>query len=598
MVGATDDAESSTVRAPALAMSFTPLARVQYSQEHLSRAASSILRRTSQSSSSSRRKTGDTLSGDTSEGLLDSARDALATSALPPPTHFSWDPPDMWSRPYIGYMAHYVCIGMVNGILQNCLQPYCQYVAMGEPNQCSTLAAFVNLPWSYKLLYGLLSDTVPLFGQHRKPYIAIGWALTAAGALAGALLGELGITPPLELIAVLFLGITFAYLIADCAADAALVTFTTREPPSSRGSILATAYLVRFLSNVVASCVLAFLFNGPPTHGTFSFGLTTAQLLWIVCGSVGVLMGATLPMMVDHSGGGGELDTSSGESKGARALLRDFSRLMAQPAAWRLACAMTALTSLGLVNNNATNNANAEWFSMSPLQFGISAALNSVVLSVGMWAFKRWLLNVNWRITYAVGALGMQAFGLLYLLTIYYPYFRNGWWIVFTSQDQELAYALTFAIGVVIIPEITLPGYEGLTYGAITTFTNCAQNITSMINNLLLAVWPSNASRDDLKSDTPEVQRHMMYLTIATAAVALSSLAFLPLLPAQKDHIAQLRLRPAAPRAGNLMVAALALLMLFGTTFTILPVLPATSCLIIAGGNSWSLPCGANATAS
>ena len=270
---------------------------------------------------------------------------------------------------------------------------------------------------------------------------------------------------------------------------------------------------------------------------------------------------------------------------------------MAQPAAWRLACAMTALTSLGLVNNNATNNANAEWFSMSPLQFGISAALNSVVLSVGMWAFKRWLLNVNWRITYAVGALGMQAFGLLYLLTIYYPYFRNGWWIVFTSQDQELAYALTFAIGVVIIPEITLPGYEGLTYGAITTFTNCAQNITSMINNLLLAVWPSNASRDDLKSDTPEVQRHMMYLTIATAAVALSSLAFLPLLPAQKDHIAQLRLRPAAPRAGNLMVAALAALMLFGTTFTILPVLPATSCLIIAGGNSWSLPCGANATA-
>ena len=65
-----------------------------------------------------------------------------------------------------------------------------------------------------------------------------------------------------------------------------------------------------------------------------------------------------------------------------------------------------------------------------------------------------------------------------------------------------------------------------------------------MINNLLLAVWPSNASRDDLKSDTPEVQRHMMYLTIATAAVALSSLAFLPLLPAQKDHIAQLRFRP------------------------------------------------------
>ena len=306
-------------------MSFTPLARVQYSQEHLSRAASSILRRTSQSSSSSRRKTGDTLSGDTSEGLLDSARDvALATSAPPPPTH-SWDPPDMWSRPYIGYMAHYVCIGMVNASCRTACSRTASTWRWASSNQCSTLAAFVNLPWSYKLLYGLLSDTVPLFGQHRKPYIAIGWALTAAGALAGALLGELGITPPLELIAVLFLGITFAYLIADCAADAALVTFTTREPPSSRGSILATAYLVRFGSRTSSrSCVLAFLFNGPARTAP-SPGLTTAPgSLWIVCGSVVVLMGATLPMMVDHSGGGGELDTSSGESR-ARAAPRLFA---------------------------------------------------------------------------------------------------------------------------------------------------------------------------------------------------------------------------------------------------------------------------------
>ena len=107
---------------------------------------------------------------------------------------------------------------------------------------------------------------------------------------------------------------------------------------------------------------------------------------------------------------------------------------------------------------------------------------------------------------------------------------------------------------------------------------------------------PHSADPTDRRPAAP-LHTHR-YLTLATAAVALSSLAFLPLLPSQKGHIAELRLRPAAPRAGNLMVAALALLMLFGTTFTILPVLPATSCLIIAGGNSWSLPCGANATAS
>ena len=58
---------------------------------------------------------------------------------------------------------------------------------------------------------------------------------------------------------------------------------------------------------------------------------------------------------------------------------------------------------------------------------------------------------------------------------------------------MEFAYAFTFVIGIIIVPEITLPGYEGIIYGAITTFSNQAQNITNAINNLLLSIWPSNA---------------------------------------------------------------------------------------------------------
>ena len=59
-----------------------------------------------------------------------------------------------------------------------------------------------------------------------------------------------------------------------------------------------------------------------------------------------------------------------------------------------------------------------------------------------MWAFKRYMLNVNWQLSFAIGIIGMQILGLVYLLTIYVGIFRNGWWIVFTSQDQELACVL------------------------------------------------------------------------------------------------------------------------------------------------------------
>ena len=165
----------------------------------------------------------------------------------------------------MGYYGHYVCIGVVNGMLQNALMPYCLYVVHGQSAQCSTLPTFVNLPWAYKLFYGLLSDSVPILGMHRKPYMVLGWLLTLAGSLLIAVLGQLGVQLSLEVMALLFLMITVAYIVADCAADAALVTFSVLEPAERRGSILMTAYMVRFVASVVSRCAAAS--RDPATSG-------------------------------------------------------------------------------------------------------------------------------------------------------------------------------------------------------------------------------------------------------------------------------------------------------------------------------------------
>ena len=50
------------------------------------------------------------------------------------------------------------------------------------------------------------------------------------------------------------------------------------------------------------------------------------------------------------------------------------------------------------------------------------------MLAFGTLAYKRFLLHYSWRSTYAIGILGMQAFNMLYLLTIYFDVFKNGWW--------------------------------------------------------------------------------------------------------------------------------------------------------------------------
>lgn len=291
----------------------------------------------------------------------------------------------------------------------------------------------------------------------------------------------------------------------------------------------------------------------------------------------------------------------------------------------------------GLVSNQAVNNANARWFHMTPLQLSSSNCLQSLCLSLGMWAYKRYLLHVSWRKTYTTGIVAMQFFNLVYLLTVYLDVFKNGWWVVFTSVNIQLAYAFTFVIGVLVVPEITIPGFEGVVYGAVTSFTNQAQNMTNAINNLLLAIWPSNTSNEQLdlcalpgitagidetgitfgtttlradggadsggastsaaftslsRSHVPrgvatscrEVQLHMTYLTLLGVAIAFTSLLFMPILPRQKAHVAEMMKRPPSKLAGHALLLIGALLMVLGPGFACLSIFPQTACLQIAGG--------------
>ena len=87
----------------------------------------------------------------------------------------------------------------------------------------------------------------------------------------------------------------------------------------------------------------------------------------------------------------------------------------------------------------------------------------------------------------------------------------------------------------------------------------------------------------------------MAKLTLLCVSISTCSLLFLPLLPSQKGHIRELALLPRSKTAGKLMLLALALLMLVGTAFAVLPIIPETACLQIAGGKGCAPP--ANATA-
>ena len=51
------------------------------------------------------------------------------------------------------------------------------------PAELAGVGGWLSLPWTVKMVFGQLVDSVPIFGSQRRSYILIGAVLTACGLL-------------------------------------------------------------------------------------------------------------------------------------------------------------------------------------------------------------------------------------------------------------------------------------------------------------------------------------------------------------------------------------------------------------------------------
>ena len=90
------------------------------------------------------------------------------------------------------------------------------------PAELAAIAVWLALPWTIKMVFGELVDSVPLFGSRRRVYLLIGATLTAAGMLT--LAGAAGAWfPHMNLARLYVLGmllIVIGTVVQDVVADA------------------------------------------------------------------------------------------------------------------------------------------------------------------------------------------------------------------------------------------------------------------------------------------------------------------------------------------------------------------------------------------
>src|SRR5688500_11318823 len=111
---------------------------------------------------------------------------------------------DSLLRPIQAFRLAYVPVVMVYfaygalGLIDVTRGLWIQEALTLTPAQLAGVAVWLSLPWTIKMVFGELVDSVPIFGSQRAAYVLIGASFTAGGmvTLAGAAGGWLAFMAP------------------------------------------------------------------------------------------------------------------------------------------------------------------------------------------------------------------------------------------------------------------------------------------------------------------------------------------------------------------------------------------------------------------
>ncbi|KAE9341918.1 hypothetical protein PF008_g10404 [Phytophthora fragariae] len=164
------------------------------------------------------------------------------------------------------------------------------------------------------------------------------------------------------------------------------------------------------------------------------------------------------------------------------------------------------------------------------------------------------------------------------------PYFWLG-----TPILEQIPLGVIFIVSSFIIVELATEGHEGAMYGLLTTVYNLsipfATAITRNVNSMF------NLTTERIQNDTDGVRSDMTMTVVIMWTVNLCSLAFLGMLPRQKEQTrAMKQLGGSSYFMGVVTVAYLLFALAWTLSTSLLSIFPTTSCLAIAGGNGCSHP--------
>mmetsp|Transcript_22039 Transcript_22039/g.52065 ORF Transcript_22039/g.52065 Transcript_22039/m.52065 type:complete len:666 (+) Transcript_22039:188-2185(+) len=504
-----------------------------------------------------------------------------------------------FSKDYVGLTASYLGVGAMLGSSSSLLYPLLIVKNGVSSSFMAASHSVVMLWWSYKILFGFLSDCFPIFGFKRRPYIIFGWVMCLFTLLC---LARGGNDISASNVVVLLSVCNLCYVFADTSADGAMVSFAHKEPIERRGRIQTHCYSMASLGKIIMHGCLLLGFSGPemncagyqpdaaflcttdeavlarvepgliqsyPTdwchqkcsRATFDFDLPIHTLAMGMC----MVIFLSLPLYAN-------LKEEKVQAEPRLEYLRAFWSQLERKACWQIILyGMVSHITMN-IQNVAKPEANYAWLELTTFQQQLMSMLESLSFFVALKLIRRYALNFSWRKMVLIGSGISVLFNCSYYLVVF-DILRSSWFYVITDVSESFMYTLNIFVSLACMVEISEEGYESITYALITTSSNVVRPLSNVISFQLLTFFPSLVTQESIATDTFLVRQEFASLQMMVILLNLSSLLSTPLLPRQKKETLDLvALGERSTAWGKFVILSVLVFMMYSTTVTFITV--------------------------
>ena len=371
------------------------------------------------------------------------------------------------------------------------------------PVQMSTIMGICTIPWMIKPLYGFISDSLPIFGYHRKPYIVMSGFL---GCAAWGCLGTVAHTSTTATIMIVLSSVSVA--ISDVIVDSIVVERARNESEAKIGSLqslcwgssaigaLCTAYLSGLLLEYFTTRIVFLI--------TALFPLIISSVAWLI---------TEKPINKDHK-----------KSNNTKDQLLKIRQAITQKTIW--------LPTLFIFIWHATPKTESAffYFTTNELHFqpeflGRIRLVTSFASLIGVWAFQRYFKQIPFRTIITAGIFLSTALGMTNLLLVTHTNRMLGiddhWFSLGDSLIITVIGQIVFMPILVLSTKLCPPGVEATFFALIMSVFNVAGTVSYALGSIMMK-W---LGITEYQFDS------LWLLIILTSCTSLIPIFFVKLLP-------------------------------------------------------------------